>query len=117
MHNIALPPILVLTITASVAAKLKDSLTAVILRAIQNYMEKAHPTLLSGLTHALVHTLHGEANIATPPPRMLVPGASYQWRVDAQPDSSNAASVAVPASEDLTSTEPSYTERRCSGSI
>ena len=54
----ALPPILVLTITASVAAKLKDSLTAVILRAIQNYMEKAQPTLLSGLTHALVHGLH-----------------------------------------------------------
>ena len=44
---------------------------------------------------------------------------TYQWRVDAQPppDSSDAASVAVPASEDLISTEPSYTERRCSGSI
>ena len=61
----ALPPILVLTITASVAAKLKDSLTAVILRAIQNYMEKAQPTLLSGLTHALVHTLHNGIATAT----------------------------------------------------
>ena len=53
------------SITASVAAKLKDSLTAVILRAIQNYMEKAQPTLLSGLTHALVHTLHNGIATAT----------------------------------------------------
>ena len=54
----ALPPILVLTITASLAYKLKYSLTAVILGAVQRYMEKNQPVLVSGLSHALVHGLH-----------------------------------------------------------
>ena len=54
----ALPPILVLTITASLAYKLKYSLTAVILGAVRRYMEKNRPVLLSGLSHALVHGLH-----------------------------------------------------------
>ena len=44
-----------------------------------------------GAPLALVRTLHGDANIATPPPRMLVPGASYQWRVDAVAEGCNPA--------------------------
>ena len=46
---------------------------------------------LRGAPLVHVRTLHGDDNIATPPAERLVPGATYQWRVDAVAEGCNPA--------------------------